>query len=246
MSLTPAKRTLTESFSFGPQSLVNSSINANRSDRLDPNASMLHTSPRLSRQDYARSGKGKGRLRDPSFAMDLGGDFAADGGDEEWTTIDRMRLWRHDALLQHLHSTAVFWGDKILSWTSETPLRHNSRVIDLSDDPNDAFWLAQIYYNAHQFSRAEYLLTKSFRFNVTPPNELDRASSDQSDTEEEYGDRLVDISVQCRYLCAQCQVRSLSGIHGTRSNSRSSDLSSEVVGGTRNAGRLKSVSGNEP
>jgi anaphase-promoting complex subunit 6 len=37
----------------------------------------------------------------------------------EWDAVDRMRLWRHDALMQHLYDTAVFWGDKVLSWTSE-------------------------------------------------------------------------------------------------------------------------------
>lgn len=38
--------------------------------------------------------------------------------DGEWGVVDRMRLWRHDALMQHLYETAAFWGDKILSWTS--------------------------------------------------------------------------------------------------------------------------------
>jgi anaphase-promoting complex subunit 6 len=41
-----------------------------------------------------------------------------DDEDVEWGMIDRMRLWRHDALMQHLYDTAAFWGDKILSWTS--------------------------------------------------------------------------------------------------------------------------------
>ena len=34
--------------------------------------------------------------------------------------VDRMRLWRHDAMMQHLYETAAFWGDKILSWTSKS------------------------------------------------------------------------------------------------------------------------------
>lgn len=38
--------------------------------------------------------------------------------DEEWGLVDRMRLWRHDAMSQHLYETAVFWGDKVLAWTS--------------------------------------------------------------------------------------------------------------------------------
>jgi anaphase-promoting complex subunit 6 len=41
-----------------------------------------------------------------------------DDYDKEWGMVDRMRLWRHDAMLQHLYETAAFWGDKILSWTS--------------------------------------------------------------------------------------------------------------------------------
>ena len=38
--------------------------------------------------------------------------------DGDWGIVDRMRLWRHDAMTQHLYETAVFWGDKILTWTS--------------------------------------------------------------------------------------------------------------------------------
>jgi hypothetical protein len=42
-----------------------------------------------------------------------------EGGEEEdWGIVDRMRLWRHDAMTQHLYETAIFWGDKILTWTS--------------------------------------------------------------------------------------------------------------------------------
>ena len=44
-----------------------------------------------------------------------------DEGEEEdgdWGIVDRMRLWRHDAMTQHLYETAIFWGDKILTWTS--------------------------------------------------------------------------------------------------------------------------------
>lgn len=41
--------------------------------------------------------------------------------DEEksWGMVDSMRLWRHDAIMQHLYDTAAFWGDKILSWTGK-------------------------------------------------------------------------------------------------------------------------------
>ena len=38
--------------------------------------------------------------------------------EEDWGIVDRMRLWRHDAMTQHLYETAIFWGDKILTWTS--------------------------------------------------------------------------------------------------------------------------------
>ena len=43
-------------------------------------------------------------------------DDSDDHSDEEgWSNVDRMRLWRHDAMMQHLHESAIFWGDKILS-----------------------------------------------------------------------------------------------------------------------------------
>jgi anaphase-promoting complex subunit 6 len=44
-----------------------------------------------------------------------------DEEDEEvnWGMIDSMRIWRNDALMQHLYETASFWGDKILSWTGK-------------------------------------------------------------------------------------------------------------------------------
>ncbi|KAG6329921.1 hypothetical protein ID866_9170 [Astraeus odoratus] len=81
--------------------------------------------------------------------MDVFQDTEMGGGSEEgeWGMVDRMRLWRHDALMQHLYETAAFWGDKILSWTN---------------DPNDAFWLAQTYFMTHQYSRAERLLIQPF------------------------------------------------------------------------------------
>lgn len=41
-----------------------------------------------------------------------------EGEEEDWGIVDRMRLWRHDAMSQHLYETAIFWGDKILTWTS--------------------------------------------------------------------------------------------------------------------------------
>lgn len=43
-------------------------------------------------------------------------------GEGSWNMIDSMRLWRHDAIVQHRYDTAAFWGDKILTWTGERAL----------------------------------------------------------------------------------------------------------------------------
>lgn len=59
------------------------------------------------------------------------------------TGADKLRLWRHDALLQHHYKTAIYIGDKILS---------------LTNDPNDAFWLAQAHYNRGDYQIARNLL----------------------------------------------------------------------------------------
>ncbi|KAJ3573119.1 hypothetical protein NP233_g2630 [Leucocoprinus birnbaumii] len=149
-------------------------------------------------------------------------DDADDESDYEWGMVDRMRLWRHDALMQHLYETAAFWGDKILSWTN---------------DPNDAFWLAQTYFMTHQYSRAERLLTRPFSTSQpkspsTPPpaaNGQSKGKGKEADIsqsvnpqrlpmgpagiievtmdQQEKVSRLVDMSVACRYLAAQCQMR---------------------------------------
>lgn len=37
--------------------------------------------------------------------------------EKEWKMVDQMRIWRHDAMIQHLYETAIFWGDKLLSLT---------------------------------------------------------------------------------------------------------------------------------
>ncbi|KIJ66721.1 hypothetical protein HYDPIDRAFT_174107 [Hydnomerulius pinastri MD-312] len=168
--------------------------------------------------------------------MDVFQDSEAEHDPEEgeWGMVDRMRLWRHDALMQHLYETAAFWGDKILSWTS---------------DPNDAFWLAQTYFMTHQYSRAERLLTRPFPIKTptsrpTHANGFDHSMAGSSvmdhfsldikgkgrETDaqldpmirlpmgpagliklpeglQESVSRLVDMSVACRYLAAQCQVR---------------------------------------
>ncbi|KIO34707.1 hypothetical protein M407DRAFT_63985 [Tulasnella calospora MUT 4182] len=122
--------------------------------------------------------------------------------EEDWGIVDRMRLWRHDAMMQHLHDSAVFWGDKILSWTR---------------DPNDAFWLAQAYFLHQQYARAEQILTQPFYLPGTHREQNKGKGREQngesyvyvSDGESEGGPvMLIDRSVSCRYLAAQCMVRS--------------------------------------
>ncbi|KAI9597661.1 hypothetical protein BDF19DRAFT_383223 [Syncephalis fuscata] len=76
--------------------------------------------------------------------------------------VERIRCWRHDAMQQHLYDSAVFWGDKVVSMTN---------------DPNDIFWLAQVYYLTGQYVRVEKLLTRK---------------------------HLLNSSVACRFLAAQC------------------------------------------
>lgn len=121
------RASINSSFSFGPQSLVNSFLDANASTAshphplaLDPNRSVLPSSPlRSSPRAHRRA---KGSIGRHPLATD-NTDVFQDSGDEddddaEWGMVDRMRLWRHDALMQHLYDTAAFWGDKIVSWTS--------------------------------------------------------------------------------------------------------------------------------
>ncbi|KAK9454561.1 hypothetical protein V1511DRAFT_502329 [Dipodascopsis uninucleata] len=77
---------------------------------------------------------------------------------------ERLRLWRHDAYMQHQYQTAIFIGDTVLS---------------LTDDPNDAFWLAQVHYNTGHYARARQLLMRQ---------DLEKSPS-------------------CRYLAALCLTR---------------------------------------
>ena len=60
------------------------------------------------------------------------------------TAIEKLRLWRHDALMQHKYKTAEFVGNKIYSMTN---------------DPNDAFWLAQVHYSSGSYIRVVELLS---------------------------------------------------------------------------------------
>ena len=125
--------------------------------------------------------------------------------------------------------------------------------ISASDDPNDAFWLAQTFFLKHEYSRAERLLTRPFptlpprppaatngtfqppfapasnakgkgREMPPPPlgggalgdtlapgvQRLPVGPGEMVDVAIEFDDgvsRLVDMSVACRYLAAQCQMR---------------------------------------
>lgn len=195
------RASINSSFSFGPESLVNSFIDSNISGThpnpfsLDPNRSILPSSPL--RSSPRRPQRTRDRHPLATEHTDVFQDTLGDDEEEyEWKMVDRMRLWRHDALMQHLYDTAAFWGDKIMSWTSTCPSfgycasphiwehtycsmfksstfrlfeRVNFWRSDISpDDPNDAFWLAQTYFLTHQYSRAERLLTRPFP--IKPPS----------------------------------------------------------------------------
>ena len=129
---TRQRGSLNTSFSFGPQSLVHSYIEANSSSfsALDPNRSILQVSPirpspirplRRARESIGRHPLANDTTDIFQDTVDLS-EGATDEQEEEveWGMVDRMRLWRHDALMQHLFDSAAFWGDKILSWTSES------------------------------------------------------------------------------------------------------------------------------
>jgi anaphase-promoting complex subunit 6 len=88
-------------------------------------------------------------------------------------------------------------------------------LIPCIGDPNDAFWLAQTYFLSHQYSRAEYLLTQPFRADKSasfPPRSDENQPGSipslkgKARQVEDDDTRLVDMSVTCRYLAAQCQV----------------------------------------
>jgi anaphase-promoting complex subunit 6 len=131
------------SFSFGPQTLADSFTTSTRptlSFALDPNRSVLGHSPRGARVTRAATKKAHPLANDTTDIFNdvnestegieesrmesrMEAEDAGEEGEEgyEWDTVDRMRLWRHDALMQHLYETAAFWGDKLVSWTSSYP-----------------------------------------------------------------------------------------------------------------------------
>jgi len=154
-----SRSSIGSTFSYGPQHLVDSYMDANSSTlsfqmplphpaSLDPNRSVLLSSPlRSPRKKHGHDRRGKSstsrphplandttdvftdnqpRVNDISIGDDSQQHDSSDGDaddeseyeDHEWGMVDRMRLWRHDALMQHLYDTACFWGDKVLSFTS--------------------------------------------------------------------------------------------------------------------------------
>ncbi|KAL2138233.1 hypothetical protein VTI28DRAFT_7208 [Corynascus sepedonium] len=76
-----------------------------------------------------------------------------------------LRDWRQDALNKAQYDSAIFIGDKLLAMTK---------------DENDAFWLAQVHFAAGNYTRAHDLLSKHSLIGTNP---------------------------SCRYLAAHCLIR---------------------------------------
>ncbi|KAK4242259.1 hypothetical protein C8A03DRAFT_29520 [Achaetomium macrosporum] len=76
-----------------------------------------------------------------------------------------LRDWRQDALNKAQYDSAIFIGDKLLAMTK---------------DDNDAFWLAQVHFNAGNYARSHDLLTSH---------------------------NLIGSNPWCRYLAAHCLIR---------------------------------------
>src|ERR1700759_1344747 len=102
------------SFSFGPQQLVDSYRVSNvsqisQSSALDPNGSILPVSPLRSSPQRPRKRNDSINRHPHPLANDTtdvfqeSDDDADDEEEEDWGMVDRMRLWRHDALMQHLY-----------------------------------------------------------------------------------------------------------------------------------------------
>lgn len=85
-----------------------------------------------------------GEAPNPINPPTLGALGTSGSNEEPLSRAEKLRLWRHDAFMQHHYETAEYIGDKILS---------------LTNDANDAFWLAQVYFNRGDYLRAHTLLT---------------------------------------------------------------------------------------
>ncbi|KAL6706280.1 anaphase-promoting complex subunit Cut9 [Coniothyrium glycines] len=76
-----------------------------------------------------------------------------------------LREWRQDALNRHQYDTAIFVADKLLA---------------ITEDDQDAFWLAQVHFTTGNYSRTQALLARGNLLERTP---------------------------QCRYLAAHCSIK---------------------------------------
>lgn len=76
-----------------------------------------------------------------------------------------MRKWRQDALDKSQYESAIYIGDKVYA---------------LTNDPSDAFWLAQVHFSSENYTRALALLL---------------------------GTDLIDRSPACRYLAGHCYIK---------------------------------------
>ncbi|KAF6754373.1 cell division control protein 16 [Ephemerocybe angulata] len=225
---------------------VPASPNGSQSSARDPGAAI--------RRGWGWAAQGvAGGTRHPlaNDTTDVFNDSEDDADDEEssyeWGMVDRMRLWRHDALMQHLYETAAFWGDKILSWTrpivslpgpSPHPrLPRQSLQLPFSNPQSQSQHPGLLFPagTSTPAPSAEHHLNgatnngkgkhresiASFLFGSN--DESDRPQGPMSmarlpvgpaglvDVPEPLLDRtsrLVDMSLACRYLAAQCMVRS--------------------------------------
>ncbi|KAF1969790.1 TPR-like protein [Bimuria novae-zelandiae CBS 107.79] len=76
-----------------------------------------------------------------------------------------LREWRQDAVNKHQYETAIFVADKLLA---------------LTGDDQDLFYLAQVHFSNGNYSRAQSFLSRG---------------------------NLTDRNAQCRYLAAQCAIK---------------------------------------
>ncbi|KAI9676026.1 MAG: anaphase promoting complex subunit cdc16 [Caeruleum heppii] len=76
-----------------------------------------------------------------------------------------LRDWRQDAANKHQYDSAIFIGDKLLA---------------LTNDDKDAFWLAQVHFSTGNYTRAQSFLAR---------------------------DHLVARNPSCRYLSAHCLIK---------------------------------------
>ncbi|KAF8753412.1 Anaphase-promoting complex, cyclosome, subunit 3 [Rhizoctonia solani] len=181
-----ARGSLSTSISMGPHGLVHSLYAASPTPptrhHLDANASTLSASPRTSRIRRDFTSLGRHPLANDGDEDTTFGDDEEDSDD--WTIVDKLRMWRHDAMMQHLYDTAIFWGDKVLTGQVGYAL-FDKPVFSSRTSPH---------------STIQFLCSRhSFQGHGEQPLDM---------IQGEGISRLVDVSVACRYLAAQCQVKS--------------------------------------